>query len=154
MTELDLGELKALYSLASGCASLVWAPIVHKLGHMIAERGPPTIAFELPLRLASLVNRTEHWSKHAKRAKEQRGLTCAAVRGRWHRGPPGDATIARVRITRLGRGTLDFDGLVISAKHVVDGVADAFSMDDRVLPVAYAQEKQKAWGVRVEIWGG
>lgn len=108
------------------------------------------VAFELPLRLQSLANIRKHWTGRARLAKDQRALALMATRGRITCLTP----TGRVRITRIGPRTLDTDNLAISAKHVRDGIADAFGLDDADPRFAweYAQERRKTYGVRVEVF--
>ena len=112
------------------------------------------VQFTIPnLRLVSLANVREHWTKRHKRAAEQRRVT------KLHAQSAGlhlmfVALPATVTIIRCGPGRLDSDNAVISAKHVRDEIAAVMGIDDgddriewRVL-----QERAKQWAVRVEIW--
>lgn len=63
----------------------------------------------------------------------------------------GPGLLRHVHITRLGRGQLDVDNLAISAKHVLDGIADAVGINDRDLQVTYAQERCGVYAVRLEL---
>lgn len=59
-----------------------------------------------------------------------------------------------VTFTRLGPGTLDDDNLAGCFKHVQDQVAKELKVDDgdrSRVRFAYAQEKSKAYGVRVTV---
>lgn len=60
---------------------------------------------------------------------------------------------ATVTITRIGKRKLDSDNLAISAKHVRDGIADAYGVDDGsdLYTWNYAQEIGKDYAVRIEI---
>ena len=109
------------------------------------------IQFELPIKLVSEANVREHWSKKAKRAKEQRGLARMLTRGinlTW-------MFPYHVIITRYGPGSrkLDFDNLANSAKHVIDGIADALGVDDGDTTKITWEVKQERgpYKVRIEI---
>lgn len=123
------------------------------------------IVFELPLRLVNDSNTRQHWRPVAKRAREQRLVARAWLRGllqrREHFGVVLRSGLVRgrttggldVKITRIGPRELDDDNLAISAKHVRDGLADALGLDDgdSRLKWGYAQEKRRTYGVRIEI---
>jgi hypothetical protein len=87
---------------------------------------PLIVGMRIPMRLVSLTNQREHWSKRAKRAKEQRGLVEACLKN-WLRGkePPLEIAILRIAPRRL-----DSDNLQGACKHVRDGIADAIGIDD------------------------
>jgi hypothetical protein len=109
------------------------------------------IAFEIPgIRLTSLTNAREHWSKRAARAKTQRGRArlYAQVAGVHLVGLP-----LVITIIRRGPGTLDDDNAVTSAKHVRDGIADALGIDDRSPLVTWVvqQERARQWSVKVDV---
>lgn len=102
------------------------------------------IELTLPLKLVSGANAREHWSSRAKRAKSHR-QACIMV--------PVHSLPCVVTLTRLGPRALDTDNLAISAKHTRDGIADRLGVNDNDPRVEwrYAQEKSKAYGVRVQI---
>lgn len=60
-----------------------------------------------------------------------------------------------VHLCRLSRGTLDeWDGLPASLKAVIDGISDAYGLNDsdpRFMWLKPSQEKAKAFGVRITI---
>jgi hypothetical protein len=109
------------------------------------------ITFIIPgMRLVNLANDHTHWRNRQKRARIQRIVACYAACGYdVHQVTPPVV----VTITRMGKGTLDSDGAVISAKHVRDGIADALGVDDGDPRVTWVvkQERAKEWAVRVEI---
>ena len=110
------------------------------------------IEAELPLKLVSGMNVREHWGARKRRAEEHRGVTKlrlqAAVK-------PYATMCAVITITRIAPRPLDSDNLAASAKHVRDGIADAYGLDDRNPRLAwnYAQERgrPKYYGVRIRI---
>jgi len=106
----------------------------------------------LPLRLVSLTNQREHWAKKAKRAKEHRWLALAAINR-------GHELLERgrfmVTFTRVAPRKLDDDNLRECCKHLRDGVADWFGVDDGspMYEWRYEQEKgkPKEYAVRIRI---
>ena len=64
-----------------------------------------------------------------------------------------DHAMTRIELTRLAPRRLDSDNLAGSCKHIRDGIADWFGVDDGDARYqwAYAQEKSKEYGVRVTI---
>lgn len=118
----------------------------------IVRKRHNVIEAELPLRLVSGMNVREHWGARKRRAEEHRGV----VKMRLQAAVKPYATLpAVVTITRIAPRPLDDDNLQASAKHVRDGVADAFGLDDRNPRLAwnYAQERgrPKYYGVRIRI---
>ncbi len=116
------------------------------------------IKLEFPMRLENTANRREHYMVKAKRAKSQRMETLVMLRAvcrdqNWER--------LRIKLTRIAPSKgLDYDGLVISLKHVVDGIADYLGVNDKeihpestFLRSSYHQErrKPKEYAVRIEI---
>ena len=113
----------------------------------------------LPLHTVSEANRREHWSKRAKRVREQRGVVCMAFQSAAiDRALPPLQRIApiEVTLTRVAPRELDDDNLRGALKACRDGVADALKIDDRDPSVrwAYAQERgavrEYAVAIRVE----
>jgi hypothetical protein len=88
----------------------------------------------------------------AAKAKEQRWMVCAGLRGQFGKPPSPPLTIT---ITRIGPRELDTDNLAGSAKHCRDGVADWLGVNDRSkeLQWLYAQEKtgKGQYGVKIHI---
>ena len=107
------------------------------------------ITLTLPIRLVNLSNERSHWSKKAKRAKEQRGLVALALRAKAKSTP----LPIHVCITRIGPRFLDsHDNLPISAKHVADSIAEVYGIPDNspLISFEYAQQKG-AYGVLIQI---
>lgn len=108
----------------------------------------------LPLRLVNGANVREHWGARKRRAEHQRGLLRCVTRAHMLEAGALPAMLRYVRITRVGLGRLDYDGLVISAKHVLDGIADAVGINDRDLTVTYRQQRGSPYAVLVDISDG
>lgn len=111
----------------------------------------------LGLRLRNPLNgNREHWAVQAKRRREQRRAVAlswqAAAMPRGITWAEGEAPPVRVRITRLGPGMMDDDGLAASAKAVRDQVAEELGINDKLRVWSYAQERSKTYGVRIEVW--
>lgn len=118
------------------------------------------IVLTLPMRLVSTLNQREHWSKKAKRHREQRSLVAMAVRPRLMMALPllhaARTSGVVVTITRIGKRKLDGDNLQGSAKAVRDSIADALEIDDGDDRITwrYEQEIGKAFAVRISIAKG
>lgn len=110
----------------------------------------------VPIRTVTESNTGGHWAAKARRAEKQRlAAFIACIR-------PAQALLAkplpcvRVVFTRYAPGTLDeADNLPSSMKHLRDGLADAFKIDDKsgFYRWEYRQVKTKLgqYGVRIEL---
>jgi len=104
---------------------------------------------ELPLRLDSVANLREHWSKKSKRTKV-------------HRAAGAETEIdsvqlpCTVQIIRIAPRSLDGDNMQSACKALRDGLADRMGIKDNDPRVSwqYAQErgKPKQYAVRIEAW--
>ena len=103
----------------------------------------------LPLRTVSEANRRGHWSKHHKRHQEHRFLAAHMLQQKM----PLPSLPATVRMIRHGPRKLDTDNLASSMKHIRDGIADAYEVDDADERYSwqYDQEMCKEYKVVVEI---
>lgn len=101
----------------------------------------PTVT--LHIRIVSVLNLREHWSKRHRRAKEHRKAALLVPRV----GLP-----CTVKMTRIGLRLLDSDNLQGGLKGLRDGIADRLGVDDADPRVTweYAQEKGE-YAVRVDI---
>ena len=108
----------------------------------------------LPLRLVSLTNQREHWSKKYKRSKVERGSAGLALRGRMPRIDGVGAEFV-VTIGRIAPRKLDDDNLRAAAKSVRDGVADFLGIDDGDARIEWRYEqmkgKPKEYACRIRI---
>jgi hypothetical protein len=104
------------------------------------------------LKLESLANKREHWTRSSSRAKSQRGDAYRLALVAFY---PRPTLPAVVTITRVAPRALDSDNLAISAKHVRDGIADAMGIDDRDERVEWRYEQAKgaprAYATRVTV---
>ena len=93
-------------------------------------------------------NSRRHWRKDAREAKEQR--TAVANRLRYGALPPFPV---EVTLTRYSPRKLDPQNMPGAMKHVIDGVADAYGIDDGDprWRFVYRQEKSPVHGVQVSI---
>jgi hypothetical protein len=92
---------------------------------------PSSIKFHASILTVSEANCHRHWCGRQKRAKAQR----AAVLVYLMRAGAGAMRAAKpeglaVRFTRVGKQYLDDDNLAGAFKHVRDGVAEFFGVDD------------------------
>ena len=117
------------------------------------------ICVTLPIRLLSEANQRGHWSKGAKRAKEQRTATLWAVLSRivptsgggWATMPDwrltGEQGLA-VTLVRIAPRNLDTDNLARAFKAIRDGVADALGVNDNDPRIEWRYEQRKSDGHR------
>jgi hypothetical protein len=123
-----------------------------------------SIEVTLPLRTVSEANQRGHWSKGAKRAKEQRSVVALALGPHLRKVVAAHLGIApalryglAVTLTRIGPRRLDGDNLQRALKAVRDGVADALGVDDGDERIEwryeqlYAGEGPKGYGVQIRI---
>jgi hypothetical protein len=106
----------------------------------------------LPFRTKNPNNNREHWRVVWKRSQKEREQTLMFVRAAVMRR--GITLPVQVKLTRLAKATMDEgDNLRSALKAVRDGVADVFGIPDNDphIHFAYAQEKQKEYGVRIEV---
>lgn len=108
------------------------------------------IAYDLPLRIESTLNKREHWGKRAQRTKLHR---FASIAVQPHPLP------CVVRVVRIAPRKLDsHDNLRAGCKALVDGIAKRLGVDDADPRVRweYDQERGRAkeYAVRIEIRGG
>lgn len=109
------------------------------------------ISVDIPVRLVNGLNSREHWAARARRAKTQRSAAKLAMRSRcdWTdecamRRHIADGGRLSVTIVRRGGRRMDSDGLIASAKHVRDGVADWIGIDDGDERVTWRVEQGSA----------
>lgn len=111
------------------------------------------LSVTLPLRLVNASNAREHHFTRARRvARERLVIQCALTQRIRSAGLIGAP--CRVRITRLAPRKLDkHDNLCVSGKAIADEIARIVGVDDRDerWVFEYAQEKAKAFGVRIEL---
>ena len=109
----------------------------------------------LPLHVVNAKNQREHWTETAKRTKTERrtvGDYMRSAMSHW-KGLQWDEGSFLIRLTRIAPCKLDSDNVQRALSAVRDGVADAIGIDDgsERLTWTYEQEKQHAYGVRIEI---
>jgi hypothetical protein len=108
------------------------------------------ICINVPVHVVSVMNKREHWSVKAKRAKLHRSAAHWALTSRQRPALP-----CVVTLTRIAPRELDGDNLQGGLKACRDGVADWLGLDDRDPRVTwqYGQRKGKPreYAVEVEI---
>jgi hypothetical protein len=109
-----------------------------------------SIEIYLPLRTRTPGNGRRHWAVDAKEAREQRNVSKLFVRGTSRVLPPFPV---KVTLTRIGPRKMDQQNLGGALKHIIDGIADAYGVDDgdERWEFIFKQEKNKDYGVRVLI---
>jgi hypothetical protein len=113
------------------------------------------LVITLPIRLISEANSHQHWRLRQKRAKAQRSIVALRLReplGSEFRNLRGPVVVT---ITRVAPRALDLDNAWSSAKHAIDGVADAFGIDDRDPRITWRVEQRrgapKTYAVEIRI---
>lgn len=107
---------------------------------------------EIPIRVSNPLNGSHrHWATVARERKRVRENVLLYMRSALM-AEAFSYDLRHFRVTRLAPRMFDppYDGLLASLKSVVDGLADALGVDDRVLKIKYAQEKSAIYCVRVE----
>lgn len=126
------------------------------------------LAWEIPIKTVSEANISEHWTKRAKRRKQQAFLVRHVLAK--HKE---DITLpCHITLTRLSPKDLDTDNLPVSMKSITDEIADILvpekggyyktkkgrikalrghSDSDKRLSWTFGQEKYKTKAVRIEI---
>lgn len=98
------------------------------------------------LTLVNELNVREFWRTRQARAKKQRELIYLRILVEGGI-PPLPAVVTFTRLYEGRQRRMDHDGFIASCKHLRDGVADAYGVDDRDatgLKWAYVQEKGPA----------
>lgn len=108
--------------------------------------------FFFKLKTSTPGNGRRHWRLDWREAKIQRGTVKRELLAMRDQLPPFPV---KVKITRHAPGELDPQNCPGAAKHVIDGIADAYRVNDRDKrwKFSYAQKKTKrgVYGVEVEI---
>lgn len=97
----------------------------------------------LPIRTVSEANQRDHWTKKARRAKDQRGTTALVVRAELRRKRVTIGNGLVVTLCRVAPGTLDDDNLRGACKGPRDGIADALGINDRDPRVTWAYQQRR-----------
>ncbi len=101
---------------------------------------------ELPLRIESVANRREHWSKRAQRTRSHRFAALAV---------PVHPLPCVVTLTRVAPRALDGDNLQSGFKALRDGIADRLGVADNDPRVEWRYDqvrgRAKEYAVRVRI---
>lgn len=85
------------------------------------------LTIRIPIRVVTESNTFGHWRGKWVRGKQQRGIVAAVLRGQSL--PPLPATVQCVRYGPNKR-KMDRDNLWSAFKHIFDGLADAYGVDD------------------------
>jgi hypothetical protein len=103
------------------------------------------ICVRLGLRIESVANKREHWSKKAARAKLHRSCAAASLYGTCIRGWLPVTPPVTITLTRVAPRKLDSDNLASGFKATRDGVAQWLRIDDgdERLTWVYAQRRGK-----------
>ena len=103
----------------------------------------------LPLHTHTRGNSRAHWRVEAGRTRTERTAACLAVKCAKDRPP----FPVRVHLTRCGPRNLDRHNLPSALKGVIDGIADAYGVDDgdERWQFVFAQRKQSLYGVEIVL---
>lgn len=107
-----------------------------------------SVSVVLPIRLVNGSNERAHWSTRRKRAEAHRDIAAQALpRNKLPKLP------VVVTVTRYGRQLLDEgDNLNISCKHVRDGIAERYGVDDSSPLIEWRYRQQRGdYCAKVEI---
>mgnify|MGYP001599865876 CR=1 FL=1 len=111
------------------------------------------IRVTFPCRLVSEANTREHWTRRARRARQQRVDAKIRMLSTGAHVPDGHVVV--VNLTRIAPRPLDGDNLQRAFKAVRDGVADWLERDDGAATITwhYAQERggTRAHEVRITV---
>lgn len=118
--------------------------------------------YRLYLRLEGLPQRVnqngrKHWAVKAKEARFWRSLVESKVTLSMR--PKYPLKQAKVKVTRHSSNCPDFDGLVSSFKHVIDGLMDASVIEDDNFGVigmpefCWVKAARGAGFIEIEVWG-
>ena len=114
------------------------------------------IEFTLPIKTVNPTNSRQHWRIVHKRGMIEKRAAWTAVLSAIGQPFTRPQMPAVVTFTRIGAGSMDEDdNLRASMKHLKDGIALAFGIDDKDKRITwqYAQENAKrgVYGVRIKI---
>lgn len=115
------------------------------------------ISVMVPIQTVSEMNRRDHWAKRHRRSREQKDLVTLMLRTAKFDRTRLVAPFV-VKMTRVSPGAIkDSDNLAASTKAARDAIAAFLGVDDADLLGAgqvqwiVAQERGKAYGLRIEI---
>lgn len=114
-----------------------------------------TIFFDIPFRLPSEANISDHWTKKHKRKQQQK----AVIHGFCYWKLKNAKLPLTIELTRCGPKQLDYDNLVIAFKTIRDTLADIIipglrpgrADDNPDLHFKYAQEVSKKYAIRITV---
>ena len=105
----------------------------------------------IPIRTRTPGNSRRHWRKDWTEAKEQRQAARLMVQA-WKDRPPFPV---KVMLTRCSPRVMDRHNVPGAMKHIIDGIADAYGVDDGDprWEFVFHQRKQSLYGVEILIEG-
>lgn len=94
--------------------------------------------------------KNRHWAKTGKSARKEREAAKNVMLANRYTLP---AFPVRVKLTRFGPGRMDRHNLPGAMKHVIDGIADFYGVDDGDprWQFEFDQDRSKFYGVRIEV---
>ena len=115
----------------------------------------PCVTWILPIKTVSEANCSEHWTKKAKRHKQQKYFIQLALK----KDIKKITLPCRIKLTRISTRSLDYDNLVSSQKWTLDAICDLLipglkpgrADTDKRITASYFQEKGKKYSIKIEI---
>lgn len=122
----------------------------------------PIISIVVPIRIQSVANLREHWTKRRARDNSQELMIRVALHNATGVPPGVPCLPLQIKLTRIAPKALDFDNLVACFKKTIDVISDWVSPGlapgraDSVegLEFFFGQEKGKVreYGLKIEMW--
>ena len=103
----------------------------------------------LPVHTKTPGNTRRHWSQESKEARAQRDAACLMVKVQKDK----PQFPVRVTLIRCSPRKMDRHNLPGACKHVVDGIADAYGVDDgdERWEYRFEQRQQSTYGVEIVL---
>ena len=103
----------------------------------------------LPVHTKTPGNTRRHWRIESKEARLQRDAACLLVKCCKDKPP----FPVKVTLTRCSPRSLDRQNMGGAMKHVIDGIADAYGVDDgdEKWEFVFCQKRQSLYGVEITI---
>ncbi len=103
----------------------------------------------IPIRTTTPGNSRGHWAAEGRKARSQRDAACLMVKCQKNKPP----FPVKVTLTRCSPRMMDRHNLPGALKHIIDGIADAYGVDDgdERWQFVFGQRKYHIHGIEIEI---